>query len=105
MAFEAQKRFLKDGCEEGAEMTREEVAKNVAESIRCVSEYVAEHADDYAQGMEDGQGMEIKMVFELDALPSVVVERSVLPVKFINAIHDGRCGIWTRFSKNNPAVK
>ena len=86
-------------------MTSNELTKNVAESIRCVSEYVAEHADDYAQGMEDGQGMEIKMVFELDALPKVVVERSVLPVKFINAIHDGRCKIWTWFSENNPGVK
>ena len=85
-------------------MTKDEVIKNVAESIRCVAEHIIAHADDYAQGMEDGQSMEIKMVFELDALPKVIVERSVLPVKFINAIHDGRCRIWTWFS-DNPAVK
>ena len=86
-------------------MTREELTKNVAESIRCVAEHIIAHADDYAQGMEDGQSMTVMMNFKLDEIPKVIVLRSELPKPWIEGIKDGRCSIWTRFSKNNPAVK
>ena len=82
-------------------MTKDEVIKNVAESIRCVAEHIIAHADDYAQGMEDGQGMTIKAVFELDSIPKVVVERTELPRTWIEGIKDGRCSIWTRYSDVN----
>ena len=82
-------------------MTKDEVIKNVAESIRCVAEHIIAHADDYAQGMEDGQSMTIKAVFELDSIPKVVVERTELPRTWIEGIKDGRCSIWTRYSDVN----
>lgn len=79
-------------------MTREEVAKNVAESIRCVAEYIARNADDYAVGMGDATGMSINMKFEIDCLPEIIVTKNISPYANHEVIRDGRCYIWTRFN-------
>ena len=77
-------------------MSREELEKNIAESIRAVAEHIIENAETYAKGIDNhAQGMKIEMTFTIDALPTVTVTQDLLPKKFIDAIGDGRCRIWT----------
>ena len=45
------------------------VAQGVADSIRCLAEYIDRNADDYAAGMEDATGMTISMKFEIGCIP------------------------------------
>jgi len=70
----------------------------VADSIRCLAEYVSKHADDYAVGMDDATGMEISMKFEIDCLPEIVVEKSINPYADHEVIKDERSYIWTRLN-------
>ena len=75
---------------------REVIVQNIAESIRAVAEHIAENAEVYAAGVDDNtQGLTIKVKFSIDSLPCVTVKNHLLPQKYIQAIHDGRCRIWT----------
>lgn len=74
------------------------VAQGVADSIRCLAEYISKHADDYAVGMEDATGMTISMKFEINCIPEIVVEKNISPYANHEVIKDERCYIWTRFS-------
>lgn len=77
-------------------MSREELEKNIAESIRAVAEHVIASADNYARGVnDDAVGIKIVMDFSVDALPTVTFTQDVRPRTWINAFRDGRCRIWT----------
>lgn len=77
-------------------MSREEVEKNIAESIRAVAEHIIQCADNYARGInDDATGIKITMDFSVDAPPTVTFSQNVCPRTWINAVHDGRCRIWT----------
>ena len=73
------------------------VAQGVADSIRCLAEYISKHADDYAAGMEDATGMTISMKFEINCIPKIVVTKNISPYVNHEVIEDERCYIWTRF--------
>ena len=91
----------KGGAKEGMaekkiRMSREELVKNIAESIRAVAEHVLASANTYAMGVsDDARGIEIKMTLQIDALPTVTFTQDVCPRTWINAVTDGRCRIWT----------
>ena len=74
------------------------MTQGVADSIRCLAEYIARNADDYAAGMDDATGMTISMKFEIDCIPEIVVEKSINPYANHEVIEDERCYIWTRFN-------
>ena len=74
-------------------MSDEEVRQNVAESIRALAEQVSEDADAYAVGSEWMQSMRIILNFEINAVPTVNVEKTYLGIK---VVRDPRCRIWTR---------
>lgn len=74
------------------------VSQGVADSIRCLAEYIARNADDYAVGMGDATGMEISMKFEIGCIPKIVVEKNISPYANHEVIKDKRCYIWTRFN-------
>ena len=77
-------------------MTREELEKNIAESIRAVAEHIIQCADNYARGVnDDARGIKIVMDFSVDAMPTVTFTQDVCPRTWINAMHDERCRIWT----------
>ena len=77
-------------------MNREELEKNIAESIRAVAEHVIQCADNYARGVnDDARGIKIVMEFNIDALPAVTFTQDVCPSTWINAVRDKRCRIWT----------
>lgn len=77
-------------------MSREELEKNIAESIRAVAEHVLAGADTYAMGVsDDARRIEIKMSFEVDSVPTVTFTQDVCPRTWVNAVTDGRCRIWT----------
>ena len=73
------------------------VDQGVADSIRCLAEYIARNADDYAVGMEDATGMSISMNFEIGTVPEIVVTKNISPYANHEVIEDERCYIWTRF--------
>ena len=78
-------------------MSREELEKNIAESIRAVAEHIIQCADNYARGVnDDARGIKIVMDFSVDALPTVTFTQDVCPRTWINAVSDGRCRIWTK---------
>ena len=84
-------------AEKKIRMSREEVEKNIAESIRAVAEHIIQCADNYARGLnDDAIGIKITMDFSVDALPTVTFSQDVCPRTWINAVHDGRCRIWTK---------
>ena len=74
------------------------VSQGVADSIRCLAEYIARNADDYAVGMDDATGMTISMKFEIGCIPEIVVTKNISPYANHEVIRDGRCYIWTRFN-------
>ena len=75
---------------------REDLEKNVAESIRAVAEYVIASADNYAKAVDDYiQRISITMEFNIDELPRVTFTQDAVPTTWINAVHDGRCHVWT----------
>ncbi len=74
------------------------VTQGVADSIRCLAEYIARNADDYAVGMDDAIGMTISMKFEINCLPEIVVEKNINPYANHEVIKDERCYIWTMFN-------
>lgn len=77
-------------------MSREELEKNIAESIRAVAEHIIQCADNYARGVnDDARSIKIVMDFSVDALPTVTFTQDVCPRTWINAVCDGRCRIWT----------
>ena len=83
-------------AEKKIRMSREEQEKNLAESIRAVAEHIIQCADNYARGVnDDATGIKITMDFRVDALPTVTFTQDVCPRTWINAVHDGRCKIWT----------
>jgi len=73
------------------------VAQGVADSIRCLAEYIARNADDYAVGMEYATGMTISMKFEINCIPEIVVTKNISPYSNHEVIKDERCYIWTRY--------
>ena len=77
------------------------VTQGVADSIRCLAEYIARNADDYAVGMDDATGMTISMKFKIDYMPEIVVEKNISPYANHEVIKDERCYIWTRFRERN----
>ena len=84
-------------AEKKIKMIQEEQAKNIAESIRAVAEHIIQCADNYARGINDDTiGIKITMDFRVDALPTVTFTQDVCPRTWINAVHDGRCRIWTK---------
>jgi hypothetical protein len=83
-------------AERKIKMSREELEKNIAESIKAVAEQIIQCADNYARGVnDDARGIKIVMDFSVDALPTVTFTQDVCPRTWINAVHDGRCKIWT----------
>lgn len=75
---------------------REVMVKNIAESIRAVAEHIAENAEVYAAGVDDHtQGLTIKAKFQINCLPCVTVKNHLMPMKYFQAVQDGRCRIWT----------
>ena len=77
-------------------MNREELEKNIAESIRCVAEHVIESADNYAMAVDDyAQSVTITMSFNVGELPTVTFRQDAVPRTWINAVRDGRCWVWT----------
>lgn len=86
-----------DGEATKEQQRREKLEKNIAESIRAVAEHVLASADTYAMGVsDDARGIEIKMTFNIDALPTVTFTQDACPRTWINAVRDGRCRIWTK---------
>ena len=84
-------------AEKKIKMSREELEKNIAESIRAVAEHVLAGADTYAMGVsDDARGIEIRMTFNIDAVPTVTFTQDVCPRTWVNAVTDGRCRVWTR---------
>ena len=78
-------------------MTREELEKNVAESIRAVAEHVIASADNYAKAVDDfTQHISISMEFNIDELPRVRFTQDAVPTTWINAVNDRRCRVWTK---------
>lgn len=76
-------------------MTREELEKNVAESIRAVAEHVIASADNYAKAVDDyTQHISISMEFNVDELPRVRFTQDAVPRTWINAVSDRRCNVW-----------
>lgn len=83
-------------AEKNIGMSREELEKNIAESIRAVAEHVLAGADTYAMGVsDDAQGIEIRMTFNINEVPTVTFTQDVCPRTWVNAVTDGRCRIWT----------
>ena len=77
-------------------MTREELEKNVAESIRAVAEHVIASADNYAKAVDDYTlHISISMEFNVDELPRVRFTQDAVPRTWINAVNDRRCNVWT----------
>lgn len=77
-------------------MTREELEKNVAESIRAVAEHVIASADNYAKAVDDyTQRISIEMEFNINELPRVTFTQDAVPRRWVNAVEDGRCHVWT----------
>ena len=74
------------------------VAQGVADSIRCLAEYIDRNADDYATGMEDATGMTISMKFEIGCIPEIVVTKNISPYANHEVIKDEWSHIWTRFN-------
>ena len=77
-------------------MTDEEVRQNVAESIRALAEQVIEEADTLAVGSEWLQNMKITLNFEINSVPTIIVEKGYLGHK---SVHSPRCKIWTRYAE------
>ncbi len=74
------------------------MAQGVADSIRCLAEYIGRNADDYAAGMEDATGMTISMKFEIGCIPEIVVTKNISPYANHEVIKDEWSHIWTRFN-------
>ena len=73
------------------------VTQGVADSIRCLAEYIVRNADDYAAGMDDATGMTISMNFEINCTPEIVVTKNISPYANHEVVENKRCYIWTRF--------
>lgn len=84
-------------AEKKIKMSREELEHNIAESIRAVAEHVIAGADTWAMGVsDDARGIEIRMTFKIDSVPTVTFTQDVCPRTWVNAVTDRRCRVWTK---------
>lgn len=68
-----------------------DIRRRVAEGIRAVAEEIMRNADDYAVGMDNATNMVIRITFELNSVPQIIVEKTMIP---IDAIRSQRCAVW-----------
>lgn len=68
-----------------------DIRRRVAEGIRAVAEEIMRNADDYAVGMDHATNMIIRITFELNSVPKIIVEKTMIP---IDAIRSQRCAVW-----------